>query len=155
MALVLDNADDADMFFLSSKMQGRPGGMARHIPHNSQGSVIITTRDARVGRKLANGEEPIHVSHMTMQEAKIMMRSRVLESCCESDLERILHSLGFLPLAITQAAAFVTETQITLSKYLNLLEADDSSVLSKEFYDWRRDFETANSVIQTWKLSFD
>lgn len=153
--LVLDNADDADMFFPSSKMPGRPAGMARHIPHNSYGSIIITTRDARVGRKLANGEEPIPVSHMTMQEAKVMMRSRVSESYCESDLERTLHSLGFLPLAITQAAAFVTETQITLSKYLDLLEADDSSVLSKEFDDWRRDFETANSVIQTWKLSFD
>ena len=143
------------MFFPSSKVQGRSGGMARHIPHNSHGSVIITTRDARVGRKLANGEEPIHVSHMTMQEAKVMMRSRVLESCCESDLERILYSLEFLPLAITQAAAFVTETQITLSKYLDLLEVDDSSVLSKEFDDRRRDFETTNSVIQTWKLSFD
>ncbi|OCL02580.1 TPR-like protein, partial [Glonium stellatum] len=153
--LVLDNADDAEIFFPSSKMQGRPGGMARHIPHNSHGSVIITTRDARVGRRLSNGEEPIYISQMTTQEAKAMIRSRVSENCCESDLEKVIHKLGFLPLAITQAAAFIAETRITLSKYLDLLDADDSSILSREFDDWRRDSEAANSVIQTWKLTFD
>jgi len=153
--LILDNADDREMFFPSSNTQGQRGDIARYIPHNPRGSVIITTRDGRVGRKLANGEEPIPVSQMKIQEAKDMMLSRVLESCCESDLERLLYNLDCLPLAITQAAAFMTETHIKLSKYVDLLDEDDSSLLSKEFDDGRRDSETANSVIQTWKLSFD
>ena len=153
--LILDNADDRDMFFPSSSTHSQRGGISRYIPHNSQGSVIITTRDGRVGRKLANGEEPIPISQMTIQEAKAMMLSKVSEGCCESNLERLLRNLDCLPLAITQAAAFVSETHITLSKYLDLLEADDSSLLSKEFDDRRRDSETVNSVIQTWKLSFD
>ena len=157
--LILDNADDTEVFFPSTevkpKMQGELGGVARYLPHNSSGSIIITTRDTRVGRKLANGEKPITVLQMTVQEAKTMMLSRVSESCCESDLDRLLAHLEYLPLAITQAAGFITETRITLSAYLNLLNTDDASILDKEFNDWRRDSEASNSVIQTWKLSFD
>jgi tetratricopeptide (TPR) repeat protein len=157
--LILDNADDTEVFFpptdVNSKAQGELGGMARYLPHNSSGSIIITTRDARLGRKLANGEKRIAVLQMTIQEAKTMMLSRVSESCCEPDLGQLLDSLEYLPLAITQAAAFIIETNITLSEYLDLLNQDDAGILSKEFDDWRRDPETSNSVIQTWKLSFD
>ncbi|OCL04339.1 hypothetical protein AOQ84DRAFT_324569, partial [Glonium stellatum] len=159
--LVLDNADDTEVFFPSAgskpKTPGEPSGIARYLPHNSRGSILITTRDAHVGIKLANGEQPISVLQMTLQEAKTMMLSKISEkeSCCESDLITLLNDLECLPLAITQAAAFISENRITLSAYLKYLHADDANILDNEFYDWRRDSEKSNSVIQTWKLSFD
>jgi hypothetical protein len=63
-----------------------------------------------------------------------------------------------LPLAITQAAAYISENDIPLEEYLEAFRADDSDVqdlLSEDLRDHRRGFESQSSVIRTWKVSFD
>jgi hypothetical protein len=62
------------------------------------------------------------------------------------------------PLAITQAAAFISENGLTLEEYLEAFQEDDSelvALLSEDTGDVRRDFQNGNSVMRTWKLSFD
>ena len=63
-----------------------------------------------------------------------------------------------MPLAITQAAAFIKENDTSLGEYLELLhtnEADMSDLLAEDIHGRRRDEDTANSVIRTWKFSFE
>jgi len=70
----------------------------------------------------------------------------------------LLELLGYLPLAITQAAAYISEYSITIEKYLEVFCADDSEMqdlLSNNLSDHRRDFESQNLVIRTRKVSFD
>jgi tetratricopeptide (TPR) repeat protein len=75
---------------------------------------------------------------------------------------KLLELLGYLPLAITQAAAYITENSISVEDYLKAFQAADSemrNLLSVDLPDHRRDFEMRsemqNSVIRTWKVSFD
>lgn len=121
---------------------------------------MITTRDRRVGEKLANREQPISVSPFTTQEAEQLLRSKVSEvdACNKTDWEELVQALGHLPLAISQAAAFITENNITVADYLQVLQASDADVkdlLSEELEDPRRDMHTQNAVFRTWKLSFN
>jgi hypothetical protein len=70
----------------------------------------------------------------------------------------LVKELENLPLAITQAAAFISENGLTLNEYLEAFLSDDSEIvdlLSEESGDVRRDFQIGNSVMKTWKLSFD
>jgi hypothetical protein len=70
----------------------------------------------------------------------------------------LVETLAYLLLAITQAAAFISENHSTVADYLEALQASDSDeieLLNKDLPDPRRDLDAPSSVIRTWKLSFD
>jgi tetratricopeptide (TPR) repeat protein len=167
--LVLDNSDDMETFFgaksdLSSAGSEQTGPIVNYIPRSSNGSIIITTRDKRVGERLANREKPIEILPMDRPEAESLLWSKVppdyiLDRVRSSEL---LELLGYLPLAITQAAAYISENSISVEDYVKAFQAADSEMqdlLSVDLPDHRRDFEMRsdmqNSVIRTWKVSFD
>ena len=162
--LVIDNADSAEMFSgtetkVRSSPDRRATNMARYFPRSSRGSILITTRDKRVGARLTDQEKPIMIEPMTESEAETLLRSRVPEDdWSDEEANELLNELSYLPLAITQAAAFIKENDLSLGEYLELLrtsEAEMSDLLAEELNDRRRDEDTANSVIRTWRLSFE
>jgi hypothetical protein len=79
--LVLDNADDEEVFFstkndlLPERGKGQKP-MANYIPRNSNGTVMITTRDQHIGGRLADGGKPIAVLPLTLQEAEQLLQSK-------------------------------------------------------------------------------
>ena len=166
--MILDNADDAEMFFpkaASDAPSGRSEAkvlLSQYIPQKSTGSIIITTRSGRLGRDLANGEMPTEVKPFTIIEAERLLRSKVLDDAWnEVDARKLLEALGYIPLAITQAAAFISHNSILVTEYLAALNKSYLNLkghLSTELQDPRRDSKepgAQNSVFRTWKLSFD
>ena len=162
--MVLDNADDLDTFFakptstVADIERTRP--LSNYLPHNSQGLMLITTRDKRISQSLAGIHASIIVQPMGPSEAEELLRSQLKESHVwdNEDSGTLIDTLEYIPLAITQAAAFISENNLNLAEYLELLHANDSEVqylLDKDLGDLRRDSESQNSVIRTWKLSFD
>ena len=154
--MVLDNADDLEMFF------ARSNAILDYLPQSSRGFMIITSRDERLAKRLAGG---IHawtvVNPMSAPEAQALLesrQSRPLKSLDRDKVGDLLKALGYFPLAIAQAAAFIDENYITVWQYLELLDMSDSeshSLLSEDLGDIRRDSQSHNSIIKTWKLSFD
>jgi hypothetical protein len=70
----------------------------------------------------------------------------------------LLEVLGYLPLAITQAIAYISENNIIVEEYLEVFYIEDSEIqdlLSEDLLDLKRDFESQSLVIRTWKVSFD
>jgi tetratricopeptide (TPR) repeat protein len=70
----------------------------------------------------------------------------------------LLEVLGYIPLAITQAAAYIRLNRVSMEKYLKALSQSDSNLvehLTTELLDLRRQRDTPSSVFLTWKLSFD
>jgi hypothetical protein len=96
---------------------------------------------------------------MSASEAKELLRTRIAEEdWSDVDAMRLIEELAYLPLAITQAAAFISDNSLTVSEYLELLDTGDADLkdlLSEHLEDPRRDMDTENSVMRTWKLSFD
>ena len=162
--MVLDNADDLDTFFAMTTSTGADSQptmpLIEYLPHSSRGLILITTRDARMSRRLAGRDTSIVVEAMLPSEAQDLLRSRSERPGSDNDdNSRILvDELAYIPLAITQAAAFISENQITLAEYLDILRTGDrdlQDLLDEDLGDLRRDPESQNSVIRTWKLSFD
>jgi hypothetical protein len=123
--MVLDNADDIEVIF-SAKPTSSP--LFNYLPRSLKGSIIITTRDARLGERLADMEKPIVVPPLAIQEAERLLRSKLPQDYELGDIDAVdlLNTLGCLPLAITQAAAFISENSITPAEYIEAFQANDS-----------------------------
>jgi tetratricopeptide (TPR) repeat protein len=163
--LVLDNADDINIFYLPQKNQMTDEddemhhNMAEYLPRSRRGFMVITTRDRRLGERLIDREKPIMVEAMKPDEAEELLRQRVRDDEAENSVvTELLTVLDNLPLAITQAAAFISENDITVAEYLAEIKRDNSQVqeiLNMDLGDNRRHSESGSSIISTWKLSFN
>lgn len=162
--MILDNADDSDVFFQGPKTSSLVSApslpLADYIPRARQGSVLITTRDKRVSQRLSDRHMPIVLRPMDLEEGRELIQSQLHSeaSYVDGDMLSLLEALDYLPLAITQAAAFINENSTTIAGYLKLLASNDSDLqdlLDEDYPDHRRGFDRASSVIRTWKLSFD
>ena len=162
--MVVDNADDATMYYGSrpsdsQRLPNESKAFARFLPQSSHGRVLVTTRDRRLGERLSQKQAIIQVLSLSAEKSKDLLRSKISEeNWSEDDASKLVDYLSSLPLAITQAAAFISENSITVSEYLEMLisnEKDLKELLSEHLEDPRRDWSSENSVIRTWKLSFE
>ncbi|KAK0619529.1 hypothetical protein B0T14DRAFT_479768 [Immersiella caudata] len=162
--MVIDNADDIDIFLnqpvtASSPRspEGRP--LARYIPECAHGSILVTTRNKEAGSRLTKGRRPIEVRKMDVDESGQLLRMKLEEDLDGSELVAALSSrLEYLPLAMAQAAAFIQEKSMSVSKYLELLDKSDQglmTLLSEDFETEGRDLEAPRAVTETWILSFE
>ena len=97
---------------------------------------------------------------MTLPGGHELLESQLgkLDDSKRKSSEALTDALGRIPLAITQAAAFIQQNGITISEYLEMLDTDDSetqALLDEDSGDLRRNSESQNSVFRTWKLAFD
>jgi tetratricopeptide (TPR) repeat protein len=153
--LVVDNADDADILFGTGQVKG----IVDYLPQSEEGIILFTTRTLEVADSLTRGDV-LELGPMDRQDA-----SEFLEKLIRKDLFRniesrdaLLDELTCLPLAISQAAAYLNKTGMSIAKYLQLLrstEQDLIDLMSREFRDNTRYHGSANAVATTWLVSFD
>ena len=163
--LVVDNADDIEHWWPGKYKSGRllddpTRDLSKYLPERSaNGQLLITTRDNRVAKRLAKQVDPIIIDSMSEQEAKSLFLSKLGEQASyfdRAELHLLLEELGYLPLAVTQAASFIQENPSSIIEYVNALRGEDpENFLDEELDDSRRDRESANCVFRTWKLSYD
>jgi tetratricopeptide (TPR) repeat protein len=163
--LVVDNADDIETFFgsrdnESAEQDGRQArALFKYLPQSSNGSMILTTRDKRIGQRLAKLEKPIDVLPFEMRDAKHLLQKTLHDNDLNNDHSvALLEALDFLPMAIIQAAAFIRENDISVLEYLGYVRASDKEakdLLAEIYHDPGRDPESHNSVFQTSRISFD
>lgn len=163
--MVVDNADDDELFFakkpyISSTGAEQPRPLFSYLPKSSRGSMLVTSRDMRLSQNLMDGDIPIKVLQLDMEEAEKLLYSQLPQDYISDKLSTtiILQKLDGLPLAITQATAFIKQNSITTADYIDILQTSDTDLidlLSEDHLDPRRNLDSPNSVVQTWKISFD
>ncbi|KAF5124094.1 hypothetical protein E5D57_012017 [Metarhizium anisopliae] len=158
--LIIDSNDDAELLrspqAIASEKFSRKA-LAEYIPYTKRCSVLVTTQDWRAGRTLCNLNS-IDVGEMTVEEATKLFGIKLQEYMDEEALLPLLKNLEYLPLAITQAIAFILENGISLADYLRLLTSDEEEsikLLSNDLHDERRYSDVPHSVIKSFNLSFD
>ncbi|CAE7205771.1 hypothetical protein PTNB73_07222 [Pyrenophora teres f. teres] len=159
--LVFDNADDINMWIDKPKSGTQQSiRLIDYIPRNKNGRVIFTTRDRKVGVKLAH-QNVIEVPQVTEDTAARMLRNflihKDLVDSRPADTKAMLAWLTYLPLAIAQAAAYINENGITLADYLVLVDCQEQEIiqlLTEEFEDDARYSDMKNPVATTWLISF-
>lgn len=157
--LVIDNADDAQVFFqpentISGNISSSIKPLASYIPECPHVSVLVTTRNKQTGLRLTKQRRPIAVGKMDDVESQQLLSTKLDDSTSE-DRQRLATRLESLPLALAQAAAFIQENCMTIGEYIKLLDESPAEVLDTEFEPPGRDREIPHAVMQTWKISFE
>ena len=163
--LVIDNADNIEHWWPGKYKSGASlddpsKNLSRYLPDGlSNSHVLITTRDNRVANRLAKGAEPIVVQPMSKEEAQLLFLSKrrgETPKFDEAEICSLLEDLDHLPLAVSQAAAFIEENHVSVADYANALRGEEAEeFLHEELDDSRRDEDSPNSVFRTWKLSYN
>ncbi|KAK4119383.1 purine and uridine phosphorylase [Parathielavia appendiculata] len=155
--LVVDNADDRDILFGSADM---PGGISDYLPESDNGLTLFTTRSREVAVSVT-GSDVIELNAMDQPEAAVFLEKSLIQKDMlrdEGATAELLKELTYLPLAISQAAAYINIKQVSLAEYVKLLhgtQQDIVSLMSKEFRDNTRYAGSQNAVATTWLVSFD
>jgi nucleoside phosphorylase/tetratricopeptide (TPR) repeat protein len=154
--LIFDNADDMDMWV------GNSAGaidLANFLLPSEQGHILFTTRNRKLAVRLAShfvidiSEPDTGTGVKILEEA--LKKKELLED--EGETIALLEQLTFLPLAISQAAAYINSNGIKLSDYTSLLKEQESDIielLSEDFGDDGRYQDVQNPVSTTWLVSF-
>ncbi|KAI0547607.1 P-loop containing nucleoside triphosphate hydrolase protein [Xylaria curta] len=165
--MVLDSADDIDVFYNTQAMagqrasQGEKKPLSAYLPQSSNGSIFITTRNRHLAYRLTGSyNNIIAVGPMEPKHALALLAKKSKESADTDTATRFVEALEYMPLAISQAAAYIQRRapRTSMSKYLEEFQKSEqkrSSLLNQDSGDLRRDENAKNSVITTWQISFD
>ena len=159
--MIIDNADDIDLFNISTQRDNRvessTPGLSKYIPRCDHGSILFTSRSKSACLDLTSSNSLIHITKMKPDECVLLLRRTVQDSQLDEGMYRLISLLEHLPLALTQAAAFMCRNTVTTSDYLELYnesEADRLDLLSQEFQAFGRDL-VPNAIAATWTISFN
>ena len=136
--LVLDNMDDTR-------------GVRPYLPHSTRsGHILITTRHSDATGIQAQG---LKIDVFTQEEARDFLILRTGLAACEktqSEAVKIVIELGFLALAIEQAAAYIRVTLKNIFKFLDIYANHRQTIFGE-----RPEQNWENPVVATtWSMSF-
>jgi hypothetical protein len=143
-------------------------GVLNYIP-KTRGAVVVTGRNEKAVVKIVARRNLIQIKPLLESEAIDLLHKKLLLPGHETKVsnldtsKRLVRELGFLPLAICQAAGFISyfSPRCSVSQYLEkFLNSDHSAVMLLEHEvpeedSLNRDWEAENSIATTWQLSFD
>lgn len=160
--MVLDNADDDDVFFNVDTFS-RKTPLADFLPQTSNGSILITSRNhVAAGNLVGISNNVIHVEPMSENDALALLKTRIpISNSSDIDRRALVQALEYIPLAITQAGAYIRNRapRVTISTYLELFRQSDANqehlLNYKDAKDLRRDPSLRHPVITTWQISFE
>ncbi|KAM0795978.1 P-loop containing nucleoside triphosphate hydrolase protein [Usnea florida] len=154
--LIIDNADDTELFYPRDASFIR---LADMFPRSENGSILLTTRSSIIGHKFNPTDQVIRLPALTTNESKLLLKNRLGPSSLFSTrYKELAKLLECFPLALVQAASFISVNNISVEKYLELYRESDSArirLLSEDFEDEVRDSQSKNPVATTWSISFE
>ncbi|KAI9777133.1 MAG: hypothetical protein M1839_009089 [Geoglossum umbratile] len=168
--MIVDNVDDSDVVFppldrtqaIGSDKSGQAAeSLSDFLPQSPNGSILITSRSRDVAYRLTGSHTYIReVKPMDEGDALALLRKKLSFDANEHNAIELLQALDYMPLAITQAAAYIEQRapRMTISRYLDEIRKSDhdrARLLKKDMGDGRRDGRVSNSIITTWQISFE
>ncbi|KAF2000044.1 hypothetical protein P154DRAFT_576377 [Amniculicola lignicola CBS 123094] len=156
--MILDNLDELNPF---CSLQDDKPDLLEYLPQSSNGSVLITSRSKDVSFRIVGSyHDIIEVGPMERHHALALLKNKLPDGYIQSDADELISELDCMPLAISQATAFIAQMtpRFTVAKYLESLrkcDEDRTKLLAKDMPDLRRDGQSSNSIITTWHISFE
>jgi tetratricopeptide (TPR) repeat protein len=162
--LVVDNADD-ETVFLDRGSQGHAVDqptkpLSDFIPQSKNGKIFITSRNRDLAYKLTGSYRSItEVKPMDVNDALCLFEKKLGPEVSRENAAELLEAFDYMPLAITQAAAYIRQRapRMSVKRYLDEFRKSerDQGRLLKDLSDPRRDSRASNSIITTWRTSFE
>lgn len=159
--VVLDNVDDA-RFLVETPAESHEAHLAQrrfdYFPSSDQGSLLITSRIREEALRLAHSSQIISVEAMSEHLAERLLEKKLGQP--NPDNKLLASALEYMPLAISQAVAYIQEmgSLCSIRDYCDRLEESRksrTSLLQRNNKDPNRDKDASNSILLTWQISFN
>lgn len=118
---------------------------------NDGGSIILTTRQ----RKWPNAFKTLDIDVMNEEESIALIRSLINRKIIETEkksVKELVEMLGYLPLALTQAGAYIRQNSISFSDYLDLYKKNEQQLLADNTLP---EGTGSSPVAVTWNISLE
>ncbi|KAH8671817.1 TPR domain protein [Tricladium varicosporioides] len=162
--MIVDNADDLNVLFKQTADHNSAQvvhSLSNFIPQSQNGSIVLTSRNRNVAfRFTGRDSDIIKVDPMNEAHAIALLHKKLEGSLNMTGAAELVQALDYMPLAITQAAAYISQRapRINILKYLQDFRRSDknrASLLQRDTADIRRDSTALNSIMVTWQISFE
>ncbi|SCN87370.1 uncharacterized protein FFB20_07930 [Fusarium fujikuroi] len=156
--MIIDNADDIKLFYPKGTDERV---LASFLPKCNNGTILVTSRSLDVAERLTGSHKNIfQVSTMDEAQGLHLIRNKLTANFENDAAVKLLQALDYIPLAITQAAAYINRRapRESVESYLKAYQESDqkrNSLLEIDLGDLRRDETVSNSVITTWQVTFE
>ena len=117
-----------------------------YLPRINTGHILVTTTHPHW-----RNMKKIEVDVFQIDEAVAFLKSFELDGSIE-DAEELAEELGYLPLALDQAAAYMSETQMPYQEYIDLFKKQRLKIFGEVKYESPFYKKT---VATTWNLALD
>lgn len=162
--ILLDSYDDYENFdqgMPETSYNQRP--LATYLPQSHNGSILITTRNKMLGSRLVGYQNIIEIGPMAEVEALELLHKKLgspYETETSEAAVKLVQTLDMIPLAITQAAAYIYTRALksSITKYLaefHKSDQENTRLLEYDIGDLRRDGGATNAILTTWQISFN
>ena len=141
--IVFDNADEPPVSVVE-----------KFIPPGKRGNILITSRNQSMGR-LISFENMIEINEMEEADAiTLLLKASHLDASAEHRevAKNIVTELGFMPLAIDQAGAYIESGRCSIDKYLQQFFLHCQTLMSDSTFKGASNYD--QTVYGTWDLSF-
>jgi tetratricopeptide (TPR) repeat protein len=134
--------------------------LREYLPQSQNGSILITSRSREAALKLVEESDIIAVEPMDEAHALALFEKKLGKQGESQDVAELAAVLEFMPLAIVQAAAYISQRapRHSVRQCLEEFRKSDrkkASLLNHEGGQLRQDRQAKNSIIVTWQISFD
>ena len=152
--IILDSADDVG-FLLEPPIAKKDLEWKRRIdylPICDHGSILVTSRSISEAIKLVERSDVITVGAMDKEGGMLLLEKNLGQEADKKDMIELAEALELIPLAITQAAAYIVQRgrRCSVREYLEKLQkSSKKSILDDAAGDHRRDRDARNSIILT------
>lgn len=154
--LIIDDVDDMEAL---EGQEGEAGGILDFLPQSENGQILIITRSQKVAANVA-GSATVRLPEITNEEATKLLEKSLTKDQMKNQgaVDNLLIKLSNLPLAIAQAAAYMSMTDIHILEYLRVFDKinrDMIELLSEKIRDKTHHRESQGAVTTTWIISFE
>lgn len=179
--MIVDNADNPHTFLSPSNesssvsrdpQRSQRVALGTYIPRCAHGRIVFTTNNKAFGERLSMQGFVIEIPPLDLDEACELLHKRLFEDMqlaesppsyrreipTKMDLERHCGYLDCLPLALSQAASFMRQQNVTVGEYIQLLDKDESrlsDLLEHNFQAYGHEDDFSKAIACTWNIAFD
>lgn len=157
--LILDNADDASFLLSPPSGAGSNDCCLAYLPQCDHGAIMFISRSRSAALKVLESGNIVEVGPMDTREACTLLCQKLGSVDDLDDALELARALDCIPLAMSQAAAYIRQRapRLSVRRYVEKLEKLDklTTFLNREEVDPRRDREAENPVMRTWRVSFE
>ena len=149
--MIIDGADDTDLFFGEDDFR-------TFLPRDGNGIIIITSRHRNLALDLVQSERDVfNLGQFSSDDSLELLNSRIEHKKLDTDhTNELVSLLEGLPLALSQAASYISKNCHDVSEYLALYrKSEDLRIELLDSEGCRGLDGTSHTIVRAWQISFE